>query len=322
MARAPILRDAAPNSELRTPNSELHSAPDTRHSQHALVIGPGFVGGLLARRLGELGFRVTALTKSVESAARLAATEPFLTCAADISRPEAFAGLPEHSYSIVFHCASSGRGGAPEYRAVFLEGTRNILQCLSCGHLVFCSSTSVYGQQDGLTVDEAAPAEPERETGRILLEAERLVLSHGGTVARLAGLYGPGRCIPLDKLFDGTAVLEGAGERLLNNLHQVDAAGALIYLAQRAAGGLYNVVDNEPVRQREWFAWVCARLNRPLPPFGPRDFNRKRAWTNKAVSNGKLRAAGWQPVYPSFREGLAELIASAGCRVEFGARRL
>jgi nucleoside-diphosphate-sugar epimerase len=143
-------------------------------ANNALIIGPGFVGGLLARRLVELGFRVTALTKSAESAARLTATEPFLTCAADISRPEAFAGLPEHSYSIAFHCASSGRGGAPEYRAVFFEGTRNVLQNLTCGHFVFCSSTSVYGQQDGSTVDEAAPAEPERETGRILLEAERL----------------------------------------------------------------------------------------------------------------------------------------------------
>ena len=283
----------------------------TRHSQNALIIGPGFVGGLLARCLVGLGFRVTALTKSAESAARLTATEPFLTCAADISRPEAFAGLPEHSYSIVFHCASSGRGGAPEYRAVFFEGIRNVLRYLTCGHLVFCSSTSVYGQQDGSTVDEAAPAEPERETGRILLEAERLALSHGGTVARLAGLYGPGRCLPLDKLLDGTAVLEGDGERLLNNLHQVDAVGALIHLARRAEGGLYNVVDNEPVRQRDWFAWVCAELNRPLPPFGPRNFNRKRAWTNKAVGNGKLRATGWQPVYPSFRDGLAELIASA-----------
>ena len=278
-------------------------------ANNALIIGPGFVGGLLARRLVELGFRVTALTKSAESAARLTATEPFLTCAADISRPEAFAGLPEHSYSIAFHCASSGRGGAPAYRAVFFEGTRNVLQNVTCGHFVFCSSTSVYGQQDGSTVDEAAPAEPERETGRILLEAERLALSHGGTVARLAGLYGPGRCIPLDKLLEGTAVLEGDGERFLNNLHQADAAGALIHLAQWAKGGVYNVVDDEPVRQRDWFAWVCGELNRPLPSFGPRNFNRKRAWTNKAVSNARLRATGWQPVYPSFRDGLAELIA-------------
>jgi nucleoside-diphosphate-sugar epimerase len=306
----------AGHSTLYNPGSSL--TVDGMAANNALVIGPGFVGGLLARRLVELGFRVVALTKSAESAERLAATGPFLTCAADISRPEAFAGLPEHSYSVVFHCASSGRGGAPEYRAVFLEGTRNVLRYLTCEHFVLCSSTSVYGQQDGSTVDEASPAEPERETGRILLETERLALSHGGTVARLAGLYGPGRCIPLSKLLDGTAVLEGDGERLVNNLHQVDAAGALIHLALRAERGLYNVADNEPVCQRDWFAWVCAQLDRRLPAPGPRNFNRKRAWTNKAVSNAKLRATGWQPVYPSFREGLAELIAEKCHRIGDG----
>src|SRR5690349_8324690 len=109
-----------------------------------LVIGPGFVGRPLARRLVELGFAVTAVTKSAESAARLAATESFLTCVTDIGKPDAFDHWVERRYDLAFHCASSGRGGAPEYRAVFIEGTNNILQHLSCGHLVFCSSTSVY----------------------------------------------------------------------------------------------------------------------------------------------------------------------------------
>ena len=162
-------------------------------SKNALVIGPGFVGRPLARRLVELGFQVTALTKSVESSSRLAASEPFLTCVTDIGKPDAFNRLAKRSHDAVFHCASSSRGGAAEYRAVFVEGTKNALKHLTCGHFVFCSSTSVYGQQDGSTVEEASPAEPQRETGRILLEAERLVLSHGGTVARLAGLYGPDR---------------------------------------------------------------------------------------------------------------------------------
>jgi hypothetical protein len=45
-----------------------------------------------------------------------------------------------------------------------------------------------------------------------------------------------------------------------------------------------------------------------LPATGPRDLNRKRAWTNKRVSNEKLRALGWEPRYPSFREGLTDML--------------
>jgi nucleoside-diphosphate-sugar epimerase len=46
-----------------------------------------------------------------------------------------------------------------------------------------------------------------------------------------------------------------------------------------------------------------------LPATGPRDLNRKRGWTNKRVSNKKLRALGWKPQYPSFREGLTDMLA-------------
>jgi nucleoside-diphosphate-sugar epimerase len=251
---------------------------------------------------------VVAVTKTPESAASVAASEPFRVVAADVSQPDALiAAFPG---GVIFFCASSGQGGPREYRAVFLEGTRNLLRQFPESRLVFCSSTSVYGQTDGSRVDEGSATEPERETGRVLLAAEQAVLEGGGTVARLAGLYGPGRCVALRKLLDGKAVLEGEGERWLNNLHQEDAAAALLHLAGEPEPGIFNVVDDEPVRQRDWFAWVCEELARPLPQFGPRDADRKRAWTHKAVSNGRLRATGWKPVYPTFREGLRALLGS------------
>jgi hypothetical protein len=56
---------------------------------------------------------------------------------------------------------------------------------------------------------------------------------------------------------------------------------------------------------RDYYAWCAEFLNRPLPPHGPVDPNRKRGLTSKRVSNTKLRATGWTPRYPSFREGLA-----------------
>jgi hypothetical protein len=41
-------------------------------------------------------------------------------------------------------------------------------------------------------------------------------------------------------------------------------------------------------------------FSRPLPPCGPRDLSRKRAWTHKRISNKKLLATGWQPEFSSF----------------------
>lgn len=271
-----------------------------------LIAGCGFVGLPLARSFAFSGWETSAVTASEASMARLYG-EPFFTFALDIRDEASFRNLARRDFDVVIHCASSGRGGAADYEAVFLFGARNLMAKLQWRRFIFTSSTSVYTQTDASWVVETSPANPLRETGQFLRKTEDLVLGADGIVARLAGLYGPGRCVPLQKLLDGKAIIEGKGERIMNMLHQLDAAGALRFLAETQATGLFNVVDNEPVQELDWFRYVCAQLDKPIPPFGPRDLNRKRGWTSKRVSNRKLRSLGWDPLYPTFREGLATI---------------
>ena len=274
-----------------------------------LIVGCGFVGLPLARDFVSSGWKTYGITVSETSVAKLRG-ESFHAYALDIRDERSFRGLVRRDFDIVIHCASSGRGGVADYEAVFLTGTRNLMTNMECDRFIFTSSTSVYSQTDGSLVDESSPANPLRETSRFLRKTEDLVLESGGVVARLAGLYGPGRCVPLQKLLDGKAIIEGTGERVMNMLHQSDAAGALRFLAETPTNGLFNAVDDEPVSELDWFRHVCEQFKKPLPPFGPRDLNRKRGWTNKRVSNQKLRSLGWCPLYPTFREGLAALQGS------------
>jgi nucleoside-diphosphate-sugar epimerase len=271
--------------------------------ESVLIAGCGFVGLPLARSLASCGWETHAITASATSAAKLH-NESFAAYALDISDKTSFGRLAGHRFDVVIHCASSGRGGASSYAAVFLAGIQNLMANLNYGRLIFTSSTSVYAQTDGSTVDETSLADPVRETGQILRETENLVLAAGGAVARLAGLYGPGRCAPLQKLLEGRATIEEDGARLMNMLHHADAANALGFIAGKELNGVYNVVDNQPVAEIDWYRYVCQRLNKPLPPFGPRDLSRKRGWTNKRVSNRKLRSLGWNPVFPTFKEGI------------------
>jgi nucleoside-diphosphate-sugar epimerase len=278
-------------------------------TRSVLIAGCGFVGLPLARNFVRAGWETHAITGSEASAAKLR-DERFATHAMDISKPTLFANFAARlcDFEVVIHCASSGRGGSTEYAAVFLAGAQNLMANLSYQHLIFCSSTSVYAQTDGAWVDETSAADPERETGQILRKTEDLVLGSGGTVARLAGLYGPGRCAPLKKLLEGRATIEESGTRIMNMLHQLDAADALQFLAETKAGGVFNVVDDYPVAEIDWFRYVCRHLNRSLPPIGPRDLNKKRGWTSKQVSNKKLRSLGWQASYPTFKEGLVSVL--------------
>ena len=265
------------------------------------VAGCGFVGLATARLLHERGWSVIGGTYSAESATALAG-EAFPVVACDITTRSHLERLPP--LDAVVHCASSGRGGVDQYRAVYLEGSRALIGILAPSTFVFASSTSVYAQADGSVVTEESAAEPDRETGRILRETENFVIARGGCVARLAGIYGPGRSVLLKKFFSGEAAIEGDGGRFINQVHRDDIASAFVLLIESQSRGIFNVCDNEPMAQRAVYEWLAERFEKPLPPHGPINPNRKRGWTSKRVSNAKLRALGWAPRFPSFRDAV------------------
>jgi len=265
-----------------------------------LIAGCGFVGLAAARLFHAQGWTVAGCSHSEESAAKLAG-EPFPVRSCDISDQQSLRRHAEwQGMDAVVHCASSGRGGADAYRRVYLEGLKNLRGILAPRVLVFTSSTSVYAQTDGAWVTEESEAAPDRETGRVLREAEDFLLERGGAVARLAGIYGPGRSVLLRKFFEGEARIEGDGSRWINQAHREDIASALARLVTNGAAGLFNVSDDQPMTQRAIYEWLANRFGYLIPPSGPIDPDRKRGWTSKRVSNAKLRALGWAPRFPSF----------------------
>ena len=172
--------------------------------------------------------------------------------------------------------------------------------------MLFASSTSVYPQRDGSWVTEESETKPVRETSRVLLETEKIVLGRDGTVVRLAGIYGPGRSAVLTKFLAGTAIIDPENDRFVNQVHRDDIASGLFLLVSRESREpqIYNVVDDRPMLQSDCYRWLAQRLNRPLPPVGKLTEQRKRGDTNKRVSNTKLRNLGWTLQYPTFAEAM------------------
>ena len=262
-----------------------------------LLIGHGYLGQAITREFGANGWQVMATSLSGNDA----------TLACDVGNPADLAKLPTADF--IVHCAASGRGGAEAYQRVYVDGCRNLIERFPGVPLLYTSSTSVYAQIDGSVVTEESPTVPDRETGNLLLAAEQVVLTGGGTVARLAGIYGPGRSVILKKFLSGEAVIEEDGRRFLNQIHRDDAARAIFHLATFHGAGIFNVSDSTPLSQLGCYEKLGAIFTRPLPSSGPRDLNRKRGWTHKQVANEKLRATGWQPHFPSFLDA-AEKIAT------------
>jgi nucleoside-diphosphate-sugar epimerase len=273
-----------------------------------LIAGCGYVGQAAADLFHERGWTVEGWTASPESAGRLAA-KPYAVRAVDLTNLAAIsAGHGE--FDVIIQCASTGGGDANEYRRIYLEGARNLLNAFASPRLIFASSTSVYAQRQGEIVEETSPADPVHEKGRILREAEQLVLSHDGIVARLGGIYGPGRSFLLRKVLAGGAVFDDEGDRFINQAHRDDIASGLFLMAERQrdlARQIYNVVDDQPILVRDACRWLSARLPRSSRT-GEVAAARRRGDSNKRVSNKKLRALGWEPRYPNFPVAMTESI--------------
>ncbi|PZR77094.1 MAG: hypothetical protein DLM73_00465 [Chthoniobacterales bacterium] len=270
-----------------------------------LIAGCGYVGEAAANLFHQRGWEVEGWTASAESAEKLA-TRPYPVRAVDLGNI-----APQRAaFDVVLQCASSGGGDAAEYRRLYLEGARNLIQFFPKATFFFTSSTSVYPQTGGAMVDECSPAEPTHEKGIILRAAEDLVLAHGGVVLRLGGIYGPGRSFFLSNFLSGAAVI-GPEDRIINQVHRDDIVSAVLLLAERRVecqGEVFNLVDDQPITAREAYGWLSMRLKKPMPPPGIPAAPRKRGESNKRVSNKKLRALGWQPCYPSFSVAMVESI--------------
>src|SRR5205814_2894727 len=208
---------------------------------------------------------------------------------------------------VVVHCASSG---ADSYVHVYRDGVANLATCFPGARIIFTSSTSVYPQRDGSFVTEESAAEPDSENAQILRQAEKIVLDNNGIVLRVAGIYGPGRSFLLRSVINGTAV---PSDRYVNQVHRDDVASAIYFLAQSRGTDLpriFNVVDDTTVPGAEILEWLSARLGVPLSNSAAAA-EPKRGRSNKRVSNAKLRALGWVPTYPNYREGFDQSVLPA-----------
>jgi len=281
---------------------------DTVAAVRTLIIGCGYVGEALGQRLIALGHDVTGIRRSREHNAHLAKLG-IRPVNLDITEEGALAKL-DGRYDWVVIAASSSRGGEEAYKKVYGLGSKNIAQWLKTTgtqSVVFISSTTVYRQTNGNWASEK-----DADTGTILREAEHNILEAGSAVSilRSSGIYGPGRGHLFRRFMNGNAVIEGDGKRFLNMVHRDDLAEAIILALDRVEQrGVYNITDDEPVTQLEFFKWLSEITGRPMPPFGPEPDHstRKRGITNKRVSNKLFKETfGFKYKYPTFREGITE----------------
>jgi nucleoside-diphosphate-sugar epimerase len=265
-----------------------------------LLVGCGRLGADIGLRLAARGHAVVAIRRRAE---RVPA--PLQGLSADLTRevPQ----LPGLDLGHLVVALTARPRTEQAYRATYVDGMARALDALDAvgqvpGRAVLVSSTAVFGSQpDGRVLDEDAPVHPSDGPGRMLWAAEQLFterLPHG-TVLRLSGLYDPGSSRLTTRVQAGEIA---EPNRWTNRIHRSDAAAAVVHLLTGAQdpGPLYVGTDDEPALLGDVAAHVALGLGAPAPPAA----DPARA-TGRRLSNARLRATGWAPEYPTYREGYA-----------------
>jgi nucleoside-diphosphate-sugar epimerase len=280
-----------------------------------VVVGAGYVGGALAALARQANHEVWAVRRSGGSPP--APEVRVLT--ADVASGAGLEGLPQ-TPDVVAYAVSPGGRSESAYRDAYPVGVARVLERAPHARFLLVSSTSVYGEQDGGRVDDDTPALPRDPLGAAILEAERLVLERApsAAVVRASGIYGPGRTGLLARVQDGSA-LTPEEVVFTNRIHRDDLARVLLFLAQRPElSGTFVASDTQPVPLGQLHAWLAERLGVSAPPQAPAGAPRSRHRGSKRCVPTRLLQAGFQFLYPTFREGYDAVLAerTATLRVE------
>jgi nucleoside-diphosphate-sugar epimerase len=300
----------------------------------------GAIGRQLVPQLLAAGHEVTGMTRSEDHASeiRAAGAEAVVCDVFDATGLET--AVREAAPEVVVHELTS-LPPRLDYKAkedplaptnrVRSEGTRNLVAAAKAAEVqrLIAQSVAFFYAPDGDWVkDEEAPLNlgaPGNfgSAAAALADLERQVTGAEGiegVVLRYGWFYGPGTVFDREGSQTEDALkrrlpIVGRGDGTFSFVHVEDAAAATVTAIERGAAGTYNVVDDEPAPMREWVPVFCEAVGAKKPRRVPVWLARLIAGSAAAASATQLRGAsnakakrelGWQPRYPSWRQGFAD----------------
>ena len=278
-----------------------------------LIVGCGFLGWPLALRWTAAGDKVFAMTRS-ESRAEKFSDQGLLPVVADVTQPDslkkALTNLPPID-TIVF-AVGMDRSQYNDIYDVYVEGLRRFIDSYphTINHLIYVSSTGVYGDFGGDWVDESSETNPAREGGKACLAAEALLAesTENWTVLRMAGLYG-GERVPTKTLIEKRDWEKLSPGGYLNLIHQSDAVTAIDAASQiKPFKEIILCSDGNPPVRGDYYQYIADHFELgkiPWPKNAPPNPNSRSA-NSKRISNKKmLRVLEFEMQHPDFKSGLA-----------------
>jgi nucleoside-diphosphate-sugar epimerase len=265
------------------------------------IIGCGYIGTEVAALLKKHGHQVTATTRDPAKLDALAKVAQKCVIFKGNDEDELVPIIANNEVIIVTVAADSPEHYESAYLKTSLFIRHLALEMDLPRHLIYTSSTSVYGDHHGQWVDETSPLLAKNEHAKILIDAEKnyLFLQEIGwrvCIFRLSEIYGPNRQLStrVEKLQHHT--LPGNGSHYTNMIHKQDCALAIDYALKHNLEGIYNLSDDDhPTREALYHA-ISHKFHLPEIKWDPTHAPLHGA--NKRISNHKIKAQGFTLHHP------------------------
>jgi nucleoside-diphosphate-sugar epimerase len=301
----------------------------------------GAIGQQLLPQLVAQGHQVTASTRSPARAARLRelGAEPVVVDGLDAMAVGEAVARAEPEAVVHQMTSLAGGSGLRHFDRMFAvtnqlrtQGTDHLLAAAAAGarRFIVQSYTGWPNIREGGPVKtEDDPLDPDppaaqRESLAAIRYLERVVPAAApmqGIVLRYGSFYGPGASDEFIGLVRRRRLpIIGDGAGVWSFLHIRDAAAATAAALQHGRPGVYNVVDDEPAPVAEWLPFLARAVGARPPRRVPVWLGRLAAGEVgvsvmtqiRGSSNARAKQElGWQPAWPSWRQGFAGGLAAA-----------
>lgn len=247
------------------------------------ILGCGWLGTALGKRLLSKGFAVKGSVASADSYNQLEITG-IQTYHVKIEPNEVFIDYKNFFNTDVLVISLPPRG--ENVKEDFPKQIGQIIQLLDevkIGRIIFISSTSVYQPWNGV-VREGDEGYTSKPNGKALLQAEKMLMGLPNvqtTVLRLGGLIGydrnPGRF-----LLKKNAV---TADSPVNLIHRDDAVEIILQVIEKnVCDEVFNACCPQHPSKREFYAKAANIINMPVPNFSGAAENYKIVNSDKLIS--------------------------------------
>lgn len=266
-----------------------------RSNKSISIIGCGWLGFALAKKLIGIGWQVKGTTTKVEKIAKMNAEgiESFLFNSPGCNSIDRSLFNSE-AVLINIPPGRSKKSNLDHYEQSIDEILINLKSAKKVRKLIFVSSTSVYGSEEDIFY-ETSETHPESESGKTLLRAEKKIITSNISyiILRFGGLAGPGR--HPGRFLSGKTELT-TGCQSVNFLHLEDAIGVIQKLLERDIhNDIFNVAAPKHPLKKDFYTKMALLINLPPPVFDEDSRCKKREISIEKL----LKTIGYRFVYPN-----------------------